>query len=153
MASIELDSFLRHRPEVVWRALTEPELLGRWCMPNDFEPVLGRAFRFDRGPALGEARYVECRVLSIEPVRALSFTWLGRRGPGDPPFETRVTFRLVPEGRGTRLFFTHDGFDPTDEIQSAALRVMGGGWKSMVTTGIAGVLDEIEPAGKSQESV
>jgi hypothetical protein len=39
-----------------------------------------------------------------------------------------VTFRLEPEGRGTRLFLAHEGFGPDDPYQAAARRLMGGGW-------------------------
>lgn len=141
MAAIELDAFYRHSPAAVWRALTDPTLIARWLMPTDFEPQVGRRFRFDRGESLGEARFVECRVLTLVPERELSFSWLGRRGPGDPAFETTVTFRLVPEGHGTRLLFVHDGFDETDGMQAEALRAMGGGWKSIVLVGIGRVLD------------
>jgi uncharacterized protein YndB with AHSA1/START domain len=36
--AIRTDSFFPHPPEKVWRALTDPELLASWLMPNDFEP-------------------------------------------------------------------------------------------------------------------
>jgi uncharacterized protein YndB with AHSA1/START domain len=33
-------------PAHVWRALTEPELLAAWLMPNDIAPVVGHKFNF-----------------------------------------------------------------------------------------------------------
>ena len=36
MASVEVDEVLPHPPERVWQALTDPALLARWLMPNDF---------------------------------------------------------------------------------------------------------------------
>ena len=31
-------------PEKVWRALTQPELIEKWLMKNDFKPVVDHAF-------------------------------------------------------------------------------------------------------------
>jgi uncharacterized protein YndB with AHSA1/START domain len=38
---IVVEEFLPHAPEVVWRVLNTAELIGRWLVPNDFEPVIG----------------------------------------------------------------------------------------------------------------
>ncbi|WET82973.1 hypothetical protein P3102_18060 [Amycolatopsis sp. QT-25] len=46
-------------------------------------------------------------------------------------------------GRGTRLFLTHEGFDPDDEFQRMARRVMGGGGRTGVSKALARVLDEM----------
>jgi hypothetical protein len=53
-----------------------------------------------------------------------------------------VTFILEPEGRGTRLFLAHEGFDTGDPYQVAARRLMGGGWQR-VGRGIAQVIEEM----------
>ena len=42
--SITVDQFLAHPPQRVWQALVDPDLLSAWFMPNDFEPVVCRAF-------------------------------------------------------------------------------------------------------------
>ncbi|MEQ4718480.1 SRPBCC domain-containing protein [Nonomuraea sp. B19D2] len=34
----------------MWRALTEPELVARWLMPNDFKPQVGHRFTFTTEP-------------------------------------------------------------------------------------------------------
>jgi uncharacterized protein YndB with AHSA1/START domain len=58
MAAIEVDQFLPRPPGQVWRALTDPVLLARYCwpgtagpvllarwlMPNDVQPVPGHHF-------------------------------------------------------------------------------------------------------------
>ncbi|MFC3451544.1 SRPBCC family protein [Amycolatopsis speibonae] len=104
----------------MWRALTEPQLLERWLrMPNDIKPVVGHRFELlaDPVPAAGFAGGpVACEVLAVEPERLLSISW----GP-----EWTVTWRLEPEGRGTRLFLSHEGFDPDDEFQRMSRRIMG----------------------------
>ena len=35
-----------HKPEKLWRALTQPHLLQEWLMQSDFAPALGHKFRF-----------------------------------------------------------------------------------------------------------
>jgi uncharacterized protein YndB with AHSA1/START domain len=47
---IELDHFYPHPPTKVWRALTEPKLMGSWLMaPDTFEARAGHRFTFQAG--------------------------------------------------------------------------------------------------------
>ncbi|BCY11628.1 SRPBCC domain-containing protein [Actinoplanes sp. L3-i22] len=124
--SIEVDQYLPHPPAKVWRALTDPDRLARWLMPNDFTPVLGHRFTFRTTPRPGFDGIVHCRVLALEPERLLRWAWQGGT------LDSTVTWTLTAEGRGTRLFLRHDGFDPGDPFQRQALRIMGGGWRSHV---------------------
>jgi uncharacterized protein YndB with AHSA1/START domain len=128
--AIYVDEFLPHPPEKVWRALTEPELIARWLMPNDFKLEVGHSFTFQGHPipaaGFGGTGYSE--VLDFEPEKMLKIAW--RAAPGDPSrLDSTVTFTLEPEGRGTRLFLAHEGFDPGDPYQAAARRFMGSGWQ------------------------
>lgn len=127
--TIRVDQFLAHPPARVWRALTDPEMLGRWLMPNDFRPVLGHRFTFrtDPIPATDFDGVVVCQVLAVEPERLLRISWGGGAG-----LDTTVTWRLEPEGRGTRLFLEHDGFDPDSPAQQLSRRILGSGWRSHV---------------------
>ena len=82
----ELDHLCPHPPARVWRALTEPELMGRRLMaPDSFEPRVGRRFTF-RGqpmPSVGFSGTVSCVVLAAtRPVR-LSQRW-NRSSAGAP---------------------------------------------------------------------
>lgn len=124
--SIEVDQYLPHPPAKVWRALTDPDRLARWLMHSDFAPIAGHRFTFRTDPRPGFDGVVHCRVLDIEPERLLRWSW--RNGALD----STVTWTLAAEGRGTRLFLRHDGFDPDDPWQRQAMRVMGGGWRSHV---------------------
>ncbi|WP_246064380.1 hypothetical protein [Nonomuraea longispora] len=49
----------------------------------------------------------------------------------------------MPEGRGTRLFIHHEGFDPDDELRQLSRRIMGGGWRNAILRTIAAVVDEL----------
>ena len=106
-------------------------------MPNDIKPVVGHRFELlaEPVPAAGFAGGpVACEVLAVEPERLLSFRW----GP-----QWTVTWRLVPEGRGTRLLLSHEGFDASDEFQRMARRIMGGGWRSHLPRALARLLDTL----------
>ena len=94
MASVEVDQFLAQPPERVWQALTDPALLARWLMPNDFKPVTGHAFTFrtEPVPQHGFDGVVHCEVLTLEPPRLLRFSW------ASGILDTVVSWSLVPEG-------------------------------------------------------
>lgn len=124
--TIEVDQFLPFPVDRVWRALTEPELLAKWFMPNDFAPVVGHRFTFrtDPVPSANFDGTVHCEVLALEPDRLLRIAWRGGA------LDTTVTWTLAAEGTGTRLFLVHDGFDPDDPVQQFARRSMNSGWRS-----------------------
>ncbi|MER6829051.1 SRPBCC domain-containing protein [Streptosporangium sp. NPDC000563] len=125
---IQTDQYLAHPPARVWRALTDTDLLARWLMPNDFKPVVGHRFTFrtEPKPKHGFDGVVHCEVLDLEPERLLRLSWRGGR------LDTTVVWRLEPEGRGTRLFLEHAGFDPDDPVQRRTRAILDGGWRSHV---------------------
>jgi uncharacterized protein YndB with AHSA1/START domain len=129
LTAIQVDEFLPYPPERVWRALTDRDRLARWLMPNDFQPIVGHRFTFrtDPVPDVGFDGVVQCEVLALEPAELLRISWAGGAG-----LDTTVTWRLVPEGKGTRLFLDHAGFDPDHPTQQLARRMMGSGWGSHV---------------------
>lgn len=98
-----------HPRERVWRALTDPELLGRWLMPNDFEPVVGHRFTFETEPGPGFDGIVHCEVLELVEGERLVISWRGG------PLDTMVSFTLADAGAGpgaaaTRLVVVQTGF-------------------------------------------
>lgn len=132
LRTIHLDEFLPYPPEKVWRALTEPDLIARWLMPNDFKLEIGHRFTFrtDPIPAVGFGGIGHSEVLDFEPEKMLRIAW--RAAPEDESsLDSTVTFTLEPEGTGTRLFLEHDGFDPDDPYQALSHRIMGGGWRDV----------------------
>lgn len=129
LRAIHLDEFIPHPPKRVWKALTDPDLLARWMMSTeDFKLVVGHRFTFrgKRIPAVKFGGVAYCEVLGFEVERMLSYSWAG---DSENQLDSRVTWRLVPEGRGTRLFLEHAGFDPDDPLQQLSRRMMGGGWR------------------------
>jgi uncharacterized protein YndB with AHSA1/START domain len=103
--SFELD--LKHSPQKVWRAITEPELLAKWLLPaTGFKLEVGAAFTLNTQPVGGWDGVVKCRVLESEPHKKLSYAWV----VGDMEIDTVVTFTLSPTDEGTRLSITQSGF-------------------------------------------
>lgn len=146
MPAIELDEFLPHPPEQVWHALSDPALIAGWLMENDFSPVVGHQFQM-RGipvPAVGFSGLVASEVLAIDPGKLLQISWRDAHS-GNALFST-VTWTLTPEGTGTRLHLTHDGFNAADPTQVAAHRIMGGGWRSQVLPRLISTLAQLEQA-------
>jgi uncharacterized protein YndB with AHSA1/START domain len=122
--SISFEFNLRHPPEKVWRALTEPALLAEWLLPAiGFELKAGAAFTFKTQPYPGWDGSVDCRFLEIEALRKLSYTWVV-----GGMLDTVVTFTLTPTASGTRLSLVQSGFKPDQKQNFGGARY---GWKMM----------------------
>jgi len=93
-----------HPPEKIWRALTQPHLIAEWLMKNDFAAVEGHGFTLS-----GDWGSVDCRVLSVEPNKTLSYTWDAMG------LESVVTWTLTPKGTGTHLRMEQMGFKPDQQ--------------------------------------
>jgi uncharacterized protein YndB with AHSA1/START domain len=121
--SVAFDFDLKHAPEKVWRALTNPELLTEWLLPViGFELTPGKAFTFKTEPVGGWDGVVHCRMLEIDARKKLSWRWV----VGD--IDTVVTFTLTPTASGTRLNIVQSGFKPEQKRESGGARY---GWKMM----------------------
>ena len=117
--------------ERVWLAITDSATLAEWMYPNDFEPRVGHRFTFrvPANPKVGfEGLTVRCEVLECEPPSRLVFSW----SAGGPVENTRVSFRLEPDGEGTRVFFEHTGFDVAQPWGEQAFHGAEYGWARML---------------------
>ncbi|MFD5326237.1 SRPBCC domain-containing protein [Streptomyces sp. NPDC127092] len=120
--TIECAKFLPHPPAAVWAALTDPELHARWWAAGDVKPVVGHRFTLD----MGNWGHQPCEVTEVEPERLLAYRF------AEGSLDTTITWRLVPEGTGTRLFLTHAGFDLDSPMGRQALEGMGEGWPHLL---------------------
>jgi uncharacterized protein YndB with AHSA1/START domain len=140
--SIVVEYDLPYPPEQVWRALTEPQLLAAWLMPNDIKPQVGHRFTFKAAPMPGWDGIVHCEVLLVEPHRRLRYSWRGgsdRLKDYGAPLDTVATWTLTPSPTGgTRLRLDHDGFP----LESFAFTKMNEGWRGKIAQRIAQVLAE-----------
>jgi uncharacterized protein YndB with AHSA1/START domain len=93
-ALLEFRRHLNHRPNKVWRALTEDEQVAAWfptTIDGDRSAGAELTFRFEQieiDPMHGE-------ILAFEPPSLLEFTWGG----------DRLRFELEADGDGTALRF------------------------------------------------
>lgn len=116
--------------ERVWRAITTRATLAAWMYPNDFEPLVGHhfTFRVPANPAVGFAGLVVgCEVLACDPPERLVFSW-----SAGGLVDSRVSFRLEPDGDGTRVVFEHSGFDVSQPWGEQAFHGAGYGWAKML---------------------
>jgi uncharacterized protein YndB with AHSA1/START domain len=122
--AIAFEFDLRHSPEKVWRALTDPVLLSEWLLPVvGLELQPGAAFAFQTQPHPGWDGTVSCRMLEIEAQRKLSYSWV----VGEM-LDTVVTFTLTPTASGTHLFLVQSGFKPDQKQNFGGARY---GWRMM----------------------
>jgi uncharacterized protein YndB with AHSA1/START domain len=72
--SIRMDNFYPYPPALAWRALTEPDLIARWLMPNTFKAEVGHRFTFQAAPipAVKFDGVTYCEVLEVVEERLLT---------------------------------------------------------------------------------
>ena len=129
--SIVVDYHLAAAPAKVWRALTEPQLLSKWLMPNDIRPNVGHRFTFRTDPAPGFDGIVHCEIIEVEPVSRLVYSWRGGA------IDTMVTWTLKPTtSGGTHLRLEQSGFGPEHGM---TYDILSRGWRDKA----AGSLEHI----------
>ncbi|MFD0886002.1 SRPBCC domain-containing protein [Streptosporangium algeriense] len=145
LTAVRVDQFLPHPPAKVWRALTEPDLIARWLMPGDFRLRIGHRYtmRAQPIPSTGFSGTVEAEVLAFEPERMLRVGWRDAAPDSPGHADWTITWTLRPEGRGTRLFLLHEGFDPGNPLQQRARDLMGGGWRTHTMRRLGEILDHL----------
>jgi uncharacterized protein YndB with AHSA1/START domain len=119
---IRLEHRYSHPPSAVWRALTTPELFASWWAAGDIQPRVGHRFQLDMGRWGKQA----CEVLAVEHERLLAIRF------AEGQLNTTITWQLSPDGTGTRLAFTHEGFDLDSPLGRAAFEGMKPGWPGLL---------------------
>jgi uncharacterized protein YndB with AHSA1/START domain len=123
--AVVVEREIAHSPEKLWRALTQPHLISEWLMKTDFAPVVGHDFTLR-----GDWGSVDCRVLTVDPGRTLTYTW--DHAHDDPAFDLRsvVSFTLTPTATGTHLRMEQTGFRPEQKQAFGGARY---GWEQHFT--------------------
>ncbi|QPC42042.1 SRPBCC domain-containing protein [Kaustia mangrovi] len=102
--SVVVERELPFPPEKIWRALTEPHFIEEWLMKNDFRPEVGHRFGLS-----ADWGGVDCEVLTVEPHRALTYSW------DTKDLRSVVSWTLTPTPAGTMLRMEQTGFRPEQE--------------------------------------
>lgn len=144
LTAIRVVDFLPQEPAVVWRALTTPDLLARWLMPNDFAPVVGHHFTFrtDPIPATRFSGVIACEVLELREPEELVISWADESPEND--MKTTVTFHLEAHDGGTLLSLAQEGFRADHRGDQMARKIMGGGWGGHLFSRLAEVAGEAQ---------
>lgn len=136
--SIERSIVLSAPVERVWRALTDHREFGQWFRVSIDAPfVVGQ-------PATGymtikgyeHVRWT-VRIAVMDAPLHFAFTWhpyaVDPAVDYDAEEPTLVTFRLEPDGAGTRLTIVESGFDKVPaHRRDEAIRMNGKGWTAQV---------------------
>jgi uncharacterized protein YndB with AHSA1/START domain len=142
MKKLRKEVWVPSSPGDVWVALTDPQALAEWLMPNNFEPTVGHVFRFHVDPMPGFSGISECRVLEVEPARRLAYTWtvLPQAPDAAPPTPMTVTWTLEPEREGTRLVLEQSGIEVLSWWWRTAMSM---GWNRMMKKLLPKVLERV----------
>ncbi|GJM23308.1 MAG: hypothetical protein DHS20C15_32230 [Planctomycetota bacterium] len=143
MSDLRLTRDYPHPPEKVWRALTDCELLSRWLMETDFEPVVGHRFTLRTDPAPGFDGIVRGEVRAVDEPRRIEFSWVGG------PIDTVVTWELEAIPGGTRLVVTQRGFAG---VKGWLVRAMlGRGSATLYGRHLSALLDAMDADGRAPD--
>ena len=128
---IKYNWFFEQSPETVWKYLTVSELMAEWLMKNDFDLVPGHEFMFKSSPqpSMDFDGNVYCKVLEIDPLKKLVYSWKIRQGEQKLLMDSVVTWYLISKKGGTELILEHTGLDGWKEIMFQA---MNKGWDQNV---------------------
>ena len=132
--------FFPQSPEIIWQFLTDADLLSQWLMENDFKPIVGHRFQFKTYPRvkIGFDGIVFCEVLTVEPLKKLSYSWRGGQGNGKITLHSVVTWTLLPKDGGTELVLEHTGFKGLKNYLSYF--IMNKGWAIKVKNRLTDLL-------------
>jgi uncharacterized protein YndB with AHSA1/START domain len=130
---IVVNEVFPHTPAMLWKALTTPEMMGRWLMtPVGFEPIVGNRFIYKTTPAGAWDGTIQCEVLEAVPTERLSYAWKAGHdanvGYGSP-LDTVVLLTLSEVQGGTRLSLVHSGFQHRNDT---AFCKMSEGWPKVL---------------------
>jgi uncharacterized protein YndB with AHSA1/START domain len=131
---IVVDEVFPHAPEVLWKTLTNGELMSRWLMaPTGFAAVKGTHFTMQTTPGGAWDGVIHCQVLEAIPNERLVYAWRGGHhenvGYG-APLDTVVSWSLTKVANGTRLRLVHSGF--VSPKNDSAYQGMSEGWPKVV---------------------
>ncbi|MFQ5651661.1 MAG: SRPBCC domain-containing protein [bacterium] len=109
----------------VWKHLTDPNKLGTWLMPNDFEATAGKMFTFQCEPKGDWDGVVLCEIQEIIPMKKLVFSWT----TNVIQVETKVTFTLQETKGQTRVELIHSGWDALPADKKELFEQFDCGWE------------------------
>lgn len=120
-----------------WAALTTPELIEKWLMPNDFAAKEGHDFTLDAAAAGSWEGKIHCSVAEIDPEAGkMVWTWTAKKRP------SRVIFQIKEHPDRCHITITHNfGSGLMPWLFSMAYK---GTWAKALTRKLGTVFAEME---------
>lgn len=162
--TIRLKTCFSYKRELLWKAITNSDIMGKWFMENDLIPEVNREFTFHKDPQPGWNGITYCKVMEIQPLQKITYTYCGEAG-GEKTLacagihsdmadkavkgiftklNTVLSFTLISDCRGCCLILEHSGFEGFKQILVSF--VFGMGWKRQMKklSTLLGKLDKEE---------
>ncbi|MGP4059216.1 SRPBCC family protein [Halobacillus sp. H74] len=122
--------------EKVWQAVSSSERISEWFMPNNFQAVEGHEFYLE-----SPFETSECKVLTVDPPKELSFSW-GNQGWVVhfllEDLEGKTEFTLIHSGWG----HPEEKMRPTDKTHLDTRNTMDSGWDSLIKDRLRKVVEQ-----------
>ncbi len=116
-----IERILPARRERVFRAWTDPVLMGKWFTPAPLKPVeiaanpvAGGRYRIGMSQPDGTVHVVAGQYVEVRPPERLVFTWAWQMEPPGP--ESLVTIDFFELGESTRVVLRHEHLE-TPELR------------------------------------
>jgi uncharacterized protein YndB with AHSA1/START domain len=159
--TIQLKTVLPYPPALVWRALTDPAILGSWFMQNDLQPIPGHYFTFRMAPQKGWDGITHCEIIAVEPEKYIAYTYRGEAS-GEKALacagihsdtadkmtkgifaklDTVLSFTLEPTCGGTILHMKHAGYKGFKLMLISLIMQMG--WKKQLRKKLPKALEKL----------
>lgn len=147
MSEIRVEIDLPHSPELVWRALTDRDLLSSWFLPTDLEPREGGVFQAVPHRVPGFSGAFDIEVVGVLPSRSLLMQWRGDQ------MHAQVTWEIDSSPSGSLLTVRQNGFFGVNG--SVRRRELRRAYQEMFEERLPATLDRLaraEPAVPRQRS-
>ena len=124
MSVIRKEISIRAPRNVVWRYLSDADLLAAWLMRNNFSGVAGEKFNFFAQPWDDWNGQLNCSLLEYDPPNRIAFTWDANTIGAD----TIVTIELQDRGEETGVLLIHANFEHATGDVDRLIERHAAGW-------------------------
>ncbi len=124
---IRLERLFPHPPELVWRALTDPDAIAQWLAPTTFRPVVGTRFMFDAPGNSTGVSALDAEVTVADEPRQIAYTLTSAA----MKHATTVTWTLTPQNGDTLLLLEHSGF--SGALDTVIAQVFEYAWQRLLS--------------------
>ena len=143
--TLRREVILPHPPDDVWVALTTPEAIAEWLMPNDFKAEVGHKFRLQVDGNFMFSGINECEVLEVDPPHRLVYNWVVV--PKDANAQRHepmvLTWTLEATDGGTKLVLEQTGLE---NLAWPLRMMMAMGWGRYLRSLLPRVLQNVDQA-------